>query len=119
LDTSGPGVPATSPPVIAISSTRRDTVPALSVTGGEVVHIVDSVVATSFEVVDRGVYHLERVSGNFRLAYFDFASRQSTVIASNLGSVSLGLSASTDGRAILFSRIDSSVDDLMLVEGFR
>ena len=41
------------------------------------------------------------------------------MIASNLGAVNFGLSASTDGRTIFFSRIDSSVDDLMLVEGFR
>lgn len=90
-----------------------------SLTSGEVVPVVDGVVSASFVIIDRGVYHIERVPGDVRLAYFDFASRQSTVVASRLGAVGFGLSASTDGRAIFFSRIDSSVDDLMLVEGFR
>jgi hypothetical protein len=40
-------------------------------------------------------------------------------IAERLGAVSNGLSATRDGRTILFSRIDSSVNDLMLVENFR
>jgi hypothetical protein len=33
--------------------------------------------------------------------------------------VAAGLSASRDGRTILFARVDSSVNDLMLVDDFR
>jgi hypothetical protein len=54
-----------------------------------------------------------------RLQYFDFATRRSTTVARNLGNVYLGLTASRDGRTIFYSRIDSSVDDLMLVENFQ
>ena len=40
-------------------------------------------------------------------------------MASNLGNVFIGLTASPDGRTVIYTRIDSSVDDLMLVENFR
>jgi hypothetical protein len=44
---------------------------------------------------------------------------KSTTVARNLGLVGPGLSASRDGRIVVFARVDSSVDELMLVEGFR
>jgi hypothetical protein len=40
-------------------------------------------------------------------------------VATGLGSVYLGLTASKDGRTIFYSRVDSSLDDLMLVENVR
>ena len=50
---------------------------------------------------------------------FDLASRKAITVAGNLGNVDFGLAASPDGRTILFTRVDSSVNDLMLVENFR
>ena len=91
----------------------------LPLDGGAPTKLVDGVMSTSFEVVERGVYYLERASGETKLRYFDFATRQSTLVAGNLGTVSFGLTASHDGRTILYSRVDSSVNDLMLVENFR
>ena len=74
----------------------------------------------NFVVLDRGVYYMDRPSGETRLQYFDFATRKSTTVAGNLGKVFLAsLTASADGRAILYARVDSSADDLMLVENFR
>jgi hypothetical protein len=70
-------------------------------------------------VIDRGIYYLDRPAGETRLQFYDFATRSTKTVAANLGGVSGGLTASSDGRTILYSRVDSSVDDLMLVESFR
>ena len=40
-------------------------------------------------------------------------------MATNLGTVGLGLSATRDGRTMFFSRVDSSTDELILVDNFR
>ena len=103
----------------------------LPLAGGSAVKVLDGVILGNFDVVEGGIYYIDRESGEggvfladrpageTRLQYFDFASRRSTTVARNLGTVGLGLSASRDGRTVFFSRIDSSVDELMLVEGFR
>ena len=100
-------------------------------TGGAPVKVLDGVVLGLFDVVERGIYYVDRASGETggffidrtggetRLQYFDFSTRRSSTVAHNLGTVGLGLSASRDGRTILFSRVDSAVDELMLVESFR
>jgi hypothetical protein len=49
----------------------------------------------------------------------DLASRKSITVAGNLGPVEFGLGASPDGRTILYTRTDSTVNDLMLVDDFR
>jgi len=103
----------------------------LPLAGGSAVKVVDGVILGNFDVVEGGIYYIDRESGErgvfladrpageTRLQYFDFASRRSTTVARNLGTVGPGLSASRDGRTVFFSRIDSSVDELMLVEDFR
>jgi Tol biopolymer transport system component len=105
--------------VSATTTDRPGPLVRQSSKGGDVVRLFDGVVSTSFDVIERGIYYLERVPGETRLVYFDFAARQSAVIAENLGAVGFGLSAASDGRAIFFARVDSAVDNLMLVEGFR
>ena len=69
--------------------------------------MLDGVVNSAFDVVERGC-------GNF-----DFASRKIVTVVEDLGTLSLGLTASRDGRTIFFARVDSSVNELMLVENFR
>ena len=60
-----------------------------------------------------------RCGGDTRLRFFDFATQQSTTVAVGLGGVTFGLSATRDGRTIFFSRVDASIDELMVVEDFR
>ncbi len=87
--------------------------------GGVPVRVLDGLVSGLFAVIERGIYYLDRPAGETRLQFYDFATRTSRTIAPNLGVTSGGLTASPDGRIILYTRIDSSVDDLMLVENFR
>jgi hypothetical protein len=103
----------------------------LPTSGGVAVKLFDNVVLGAFAVLDGGIYYIDRPSGEggnllidrpsgeTRLQYFAFATRRSTTVARNLGNVYLGLTASRDGRTIFYSRIDSSADDLMLVENFQ
>jgi len=100
--------------------------------GGVPVKVLEGVDLANFAVLDKGIYYIDRASGavgvhyfdrtagETRLQYFDFATRRSTTVARNLGNVAgVPLSASKDGRTILYPRAESSVDDLMLVENFR
>jgi dipeptidyl aminopeptidase/acylaminoacyl peptidase len=101
------------------------------VSGGAPVKVLEGVVLTNYVVLDRGIYYIDlpsgqggvhysdKPSGETRLQYFDFATRRSTTVARNLGDVDNPLTASADGRTILYARVDSSVDELMLVENFR
>jgi len=103
----------------------------LPTSGGVPVNVLEGVVLANFVVLEGGIYYvdrpsgeggiyfIDRPSGETRLQYFDFVTRRTTTVARNLGNVDLGLTASSDGRTILYSRMDSSVDDLMLVENFR
>ena len=93
--------------------------------------VLDEVVFGNFDVVPGGIYYIDRGSsetGEFvtdrprretRLRYLDCATGHSTTVAENLGAVTFGLSAARDGRAVFFSRVDSSVDELMVVDDFR
>ena len=101
------------------------------VSGGTPEKVIEGVILANFVVlkggiyyIDRpsgegGVYFLDRPSGETSLQYFDFASHKSTTVVRNLGKVGTPITATPDGRIVLYSREDSSVDDLMLVENFR
>ena len=110
---------------------RPSPVFRVPVSGGAAVKVLDGVSLGAFDVIEGGIYYIERVSGEAgafftdrpggetRLQYFDFATQRSTTVAHNLGTIASGLSASRDGRIIIFSRVDSSVDELMQVDNFR
>ena len=93
----------------------------LTLATGERAKLADSADSLSFAVTDAGIYFADRASGLTRLNYLDLATQRTTVVVEDLGRVpgGVGISATRDGRTILFTRIDSSTDDLMLVENFR
>lgn len=87
--------------------------------GGEAVKVLEGVAFRNFVPLEGGIYYIDELSGEARLQFFDFASRRSTTLAHGLGDVRYGLTATADGRTILYSRVDVTIDDLMLVEKFR
>jgi len=103
----------------------------LAAAGGPVDKIVSGIILGNFDVAEGGVYYIDRVSGEAsgfstdrpggetRLQYFDFSTQQSTTVAVNLGIVGFGLSVTRDGREVFYSRVDSSLDELMVVDDFR
>jgi len=91
----------------------------ISTSGGTPEKMAEGVVWRAFAVVDRGVYYIDQDSGATRLQFLDIASRRTTTVARGLGDIRYGLTASRDGRTVLYTRADSTIDDLMLVQNFR
>lgn len=93
----------------------------LPLSGGEATKVMDGVVNTTFTVLQRGIFYINQASGELQLDFFDFTSQRSVVVTRDLGKFTDmgGFAASSDGRTVFFSRLDSAVDDLMLVENFR
>ncbi len=110
---------------------RRSSLWRLPLTGGARVKVLEGVVLGNFDVVEGGIYYIDRASGGAggtgtdrlagetRLQYFDFGTGRSTTVVHNLGTVGFGLTASGDGRTIFYSRVDASIDELMRVDNFR
>lgn len=91
----------------------------LPTTGGQPVKVVDGVIMRAFAVLETGIYYLDTAAGETRLQFYDFAARRVSTTARNLGDVRPGFTATSEGKTILYTRTDSTVDDLMLVENFR
>lgn len=98
--------------------------------GGPPEKVLDRVANGLFDVTDGGIFYVDRVvgqtgaatdrpDGGTRLQYYDFATRGSVIVAQILGNLGFGLTASPDGRTVFFSRVDSSANELMIVDGFR
>jgi Tol biopolymer transport system component len=85
--------------------------------GGEAVKLLDGMF--DFFPTGKGVYYIDQRTEESQLHFLHFSTGKSTLVARDLGRVRRGLTATPDGRKILFARADSSSDDLMLVDDFR
>jgi Tol biopolymer transport system component len=85
--------------------------------GGQPLKLLDRIY--DFFVIGQGIYYIDQRTEESHLQFLNFATGKSTLVARSLGQVRRGLTASADGRIILYARVDSSVDDLMIVENFR
>ena len=87
--------------------------------GGAPVKVLDGVVWFNYSVLDKGVYYIDRLGSEARLRYLNFLTGKSSTVARNLREVGAGLATTPHVRTIPFARMDSSADDLMLVQNFR
>jgi serine/threonine protein kinase/Tol biopolymer transport system component len=87
--------------------------------GGQPVKALDGVLWFNFWPAGDGVYYIDRLGRETRLRYLHAATGESSTVATNLGEVTAGLTASPDGKTVLFTRLDAYEEDLMLVENFR
>ncbi len=135
LTRNGAGLPRESPDGAYLYYTQTFDKPSalwrLPLAGGAPVKVLAGVVLANYAVLEGGIYYVDRpagpagaffidpTAGETRLQYFDFATRRSKTVAHNLGSVFIGLTTTPDGRRMLYTRLDSSTDNLMLVENYR
>jgi Tol biopolymer transport system component len=75
----------------------------------------------ALQPVAKGLYYVEWNRGNREqaIAYYDFATRKSTQAFAAKNADIANFSISPDGKYVLYSRVDQSETNLMLVEGFR
>jgi len=84
------------------------------VAGGDELQIVDSF-AEQYAVTESGIYFFTRWN-NPELKLYRFDDGQVETIAQLSGTVNYGFSVSSDGRWLLYSRVEHPGGDLMLIE---
>ena len=94
--------------------------------GREETQVLESVVAFNFSATPQGIYFIQppdtdEPGWSFLIRFFDFATGRATTINSLPPGVRAdqGLTVSPDSRSILYTQVDQSQSDLMLVENFR
>ena len=98
-----------------------DGVWKMPVEGGPEVQILKRIWRYNFAVTNRGIYYTPPRSGNgsSSVQFLDFKTGATTEIVKIEKTVDLGLAVSPDEREVLFSQIDVSGTNLMLIEKFR
>jgi Tol biopolymer transport system component/DNA-binding winged helix-turn-helix (wHTH) protein len=92
--------------------------------GGEEVEVISSLEAGYWGywgVVDNGIYHLD-TTREPRIAFFDLTTHRDTQVfdlESRPAREVAGLAVSPDKKSILYTQLDASSSDIILVENFR
>ena len=74
----------------------------------------------AWKVVNEGIYFATAETPSHpKIAFFNFATGRITQIASVARAFQKGLSISPDGRWLIFSQIDRTDRDIMLMENFH
>jgi Tol biopolymer transport system component/DNA-binding winged helix-turn-helix (wHTH) protein len=94
----------------------------MPVDGGEEREVVPGISDWStFAPLDNGVYFIARrgPTAPASIQFLNFADGAITTLIAIAKPVFVGLTASPDGKSLLYTQIDQEVSDLMLVERFR
>ena len=99
-----------------------DSVWRMPLEGGEETKVIDSIRPVGgYRVREQGIYFFtppdER--GRSDVCLYEFAAGKTRKILTIEGTPSFHIEASPDGRTILYTHLDQSGSDLMLVENFR
>jgi serine/threonine protein kinase len=93
----------------------------IPVNGGEESLVLPSVVVRAFTPVDTGIYFVPEpgTDGKYFIQFLNFATGKVKMVAPIERPLNVGFSVSPDEHSILYSQVDESSSDLMLVENFR
>jgi len=75
----------------------------------------------NYAVTDKGIYFTPRTGNDSTssVQFFNFATGATTQIVKVTKMLDLGLGVSPDGRTLLYSQVDHTGSNLMLVENFH
>ena len=91
------------------------------VSGGEESQVLPFVHRRAFCFVNDGIYFIPELSPDQKssIQFLSFATAKVKTVAPMSGFPNEGLSVSPDGHSLLYTQVDESDSDLMLVENFR
>src|SRR5206468_3207621 len=94
----------------------------MPVEGGQASKVLDGLSAyINLAIVDSGVYFIPMLNapGPTSIQFLSFATNKISNIATLERPLGVGLAVSPDGKWILYSEVEQSGSELMLVENFR
>jgi Tol biopolymer transport system component len=88
------------------------------VDGGEEVGVLPAIDSWgNFAVVESGIYYVPPQKKE--IDFYDFGSRKSTLVRALEKRPEFGLTATPDGKTLLFTQVDRESTELMLLENFK
>ncbi len=99
-----------------------DSVWRMPVEGGEEARVIDPIQPVGgYSIGQQGIYFFAKPDerGRSDVCLYGFATGKAKIIATVEGTISFYIDASPDGQSIVYTHLDQSGSDLMLVENFR
>ena len=92
----------------------------MPVGGGQETEVVPDVYRVNYDVTDKGVYFTPHIGRDYTssVEFLSFATGATTSIVKTKP-LDLGLGVSPDGRMLLYSQVDQTSSNIMLVENFH